>query len=959
MKKPRFLLLRVFFLILLSITAIIQLNAQVTVTVAKDGTGNYTTIKAAINAYPVSGINAANPYVILVKPGYYFEKDTITSTKTFIQIVGTDVGKTIIAFNATAGLAPPSGVGTYGTAGSATLTVNANDFTAENISVINNFNYDSASAAGFAGTQAVAIQVNADRAAFKNCRFLGNQDTMYTKGSANARQYFKNCYIDGIVDFIFGSSIVVFDSCIIYGKDRTASGGSYLTAANTNSTQAFGYVFRDCKIPSNTGVTLYSLGRPWGNATNVSTGIHNRVVFLNATMGSSINPTGWSLWDAGTITDSIYDAEYNSKNFDGTPTNVSSRVSWSHQMTNTDTVGYNLNNILMGWDPCTTRADFCPYSDPGIVVSNFRGKKGTTVSNFNWNISWAKTGVTYTLFKSIDNKASFNSAGQVVSTNDTAINFGLTDPVPPAGSIYYYYLQASLSGSNNYISDTIAISSAPTITVLSNMGSFIQSIYPPAAPSASQTYTVSGVNLVDSIRITPPYPFEISVDTINWINSTNYLALCGTSGTLKAKTIYARLNGSIANTYADSITHTTTGAGANMVKLAINGTITSQKLIVPIIIQQWPLNIYNNDSAGSRSAAVTASTSTFNNLVTSNGTQVPGVTAYSSTYGQAFAPTNAGLWKTPTGPGGSLSRVFYEQFTMTFTGPYLVRIDSLLFDAAFYSSSSNTKVAVVYSLSGFTNDSTDFPGAGFKTPIVLPQLNTGPSGNHIRLAINGGLGDTISQSKTFTLRFYFSCGSSSPGRYGMLQNVVIKGLTIGMVPVKFVSFNASQSNNKVNINWATTNEVNNKYFVLERSKDGHSFNSIYELPAMNIHEVNNYNYTDETPLDGVSYYRLKSVDNNGSFEYSKIISVTHKIELLITVFPNPSKSVIKINHPYANKGAIIFVKDMSGKIITSNPIPEGSTNNTLNINNLPVGNYIIMLDNIDKQSATMFMKAAN
>ena len=796
MKQKNFSFSKIILTLALTIFSFIYSSAQVTVTVAKDGTGKYSTLKDAINAYPASGITAANPYVIMISKGFYFEKDTIASTRPYIQIIGTDVANTIIAYNAAAGLVPPSGSGTYGTAGSATLTINATDFTAENITVVNTFNYDSAATAGFTGSQAVAIQINADRAAFKNCRFLGDQDTMYAKGTLNARQYFKNCYIDGIVDFIFGSSVAVFDSCIIYGKTRTATGGSYLTAANTTSGQAFGYVFKDCKIPANTGTTPYALGRPWGNATGVSTGIFNRVVYLNTTMGYTVNPVGWSLWDAGTITDSIYDAEYKSKNTDGSLANVSSRIAWSHQMTNADTVGYNLFNMLRGWDPNGTRSDFASYQDPGIVVSNFKGKKGATVSNFTWNISWAKTGITYVLYRSTDKKATFSSIGQVVAANDTAINFALTDAFPPAGSVYYYYLKASLTGNNNYISDTIAISSAPTITALGTLGSFIQSIYAPASPSAFQYYTVAAVNLVDSVRITPPAPFEISVDTINWIKSTGHIALAATSGTLNTTKVFVRLNGSAAGNYSDSIVHATTGTGANNAKLAVTGTITTQQLIIPVMLQQWPMNTDNKDSAGSRSAAVTASTPVFKNFVVSNGTKVPGLTAYSVNYGQAFAPVDSGLWKTPTGPSSKLNRSFYEQFTMTVAPGYSARIDSLIFYSGFYASSSGTKVAVVYSLSGFASDSTDFPGASFASPVALPSITTA-SANIIRLAINGGSGDTLASGKTITLRFYFCCGSTSTGRYGMIQNVCLKGLPIGTVNTVSIQGNIWYPNMKV------------------------------------------------------------------------------------------------------------------------------------------------------------------
>ena len=104
----------------------------------------------------------------------------------------------------------------------------------------------------------VTVLVNADRAIFNNCRFLGNQDTIYLKGGGTPRNYFKKCYIDGNVDFIFGSAVAIFDSCVVYAKSRATAGSSYITAPNTPVGQSYGFIFRDTKFPKNTGSTSYS-----------------------------------------------------------------------------------------------------------------------------------------------------------------------------------------------------------------------------------------------------------------------------------------------------------------------------------------------------------------------------------------------------------------------------------------------------------------------------------------------------------------------------------------------------------------------------------------------------------------------------------------------------------------------------------------------------------------------------
>jgi pectinesterase len=200
------------------------------------------------------------------------------------------------------------------------LVINASDFSAVNLTVENT--------TGDA-PQALAVNVNADRASFLNCRFLGGQDTVLVNGDGR-RNWFKNCYIDGVVDFIFGGNRAVFDSCIIYAKTRKDNlSGSYITAANTSQTEPYGLVFRNCFLPANRGTTRYVLGRPWQNSTG-STERYNKTVFITPVYGANIiQPAGWSIWDAGTITSQITYAEYSPYNTNGTPADVSGRVTWS------------------------------------------------------------------------------------------------------------------------------------------------------------------------------------------------------------------------------------------------------------------------------------------------------------------------------------------------------------------------------------------------------------------------------------------------------------------------------------------------------------------------------------------------------------------------------------------------------------------------------------------------------
>ena len=743
-------------LLILSLLFFVYTNVSAyDLVVAQDGSGNYTTVQAAINAAPN---NSAVPFTIFVKNGKYREKISVASTKTFIQLIGESVANVFIYYD------DPATV--LGTQNSASFSIMGNDFTAMNITFANTFGD---------GSQAVAVLVNADRAAFKNCRFLGNQDTVYLKGSGTPRDYFRNCYIDGNVDFIFGSAIAVFDSCVVYAKARTSTSSSFITAPNTPSGQAYGFVFRDTKLPNNTGGTSYYLSRPWPSPSEAQT--NQKTVYLSCLLSSHIQPAGWTTWDANTIIANLYYGEYNSKYFNGTPVDVSQRVSWSHQLTQSDSATYTFANMFGSWDPCSVMAGFCNATNGGdIAVSNFRGTKGTSTSTFNWNISWPISGIQYDLYRS-SNNVNFSIINTQTSVNDTAVNFNYSESIPPPGQTYYYYVRASKAGYNPHITDTISISSTPTITVTGTLGSFVQGV---GIPSSAQSYIVSGASLTNDIIITPPAGYELSSNSgTNWYNSSTPIVLSPVSGNVANTTILVRLNASSAGTYSGNITHTSTGAAS--VNLAVTGNVQSTPLTVSVLLEQWSFTTNNQDSAAVRAAGVVGTVPTFNRLYVSNGTTVPAVPAYSLLHGQAYGASSNGdgTWTTAVGgPGGNLNRSIYEQFTITAASTHSLRVDSLILNSSFYNTNSGTKMAIVYSKTGFTTaDSTDVTGVGgFASPITLNNETSGTSANNYRIAFNGATGINLASGETLTFRIYNSCSSGSAGRYGKIKNLYILGL---------------------------------------------------------------------------------------------------------------------------------------------------------------------------------------
>ena len=232
--------------------------------------------------------------------------------------------------------------------------------------------------------------------------------------------------------------------------------------------------------------------------------------------------------------------------------------------------------------------------------------------------------------------------------------------------------------------------------------------------------------------------------------------------------------------------------------VALAGSAQAQSSTV---LKEWSMRVSNQDSALIRSAAITASASTFRNLVVSDGTTVANYPPYSARNGQAFGATAAGQWGTSAGgPGGTLSRVHYEQFTVTTAAGRTARIDSIVLNSCFYNTSSNTKLGVVYSLSNFVSDSSDVSAGvgqlstttgsvvlpatangGFNNPAALFNSTTGNPYRY-RFALNGATGVALAAGQTLTIRLYYSCGSSSAGRYAVLRDVLVKGAATSAAP---------------------------------------------------------------------------------------------------------------------------------------------------------------------------------
>ena len=285
-------------------------------TVAKDGSGDYKYIQDAIDAmrvYPLS------PITLYIKNGVYNEKIELPATNTDVTFIGESVDKTIISFN------DYSGRGKLTTFTSFTAKISGNRFRAENISFVNT--------AGPVG-QALALYVDADKALFKNCKFLGNQDTIFASGET-ARQLFIGCYIEGTTDFIFGAATAVFQHCTIRAKAN-----SYITAASTTPGKKYGFVFLDCRIIADSSVNKLFLGRPWR--------AHARTVFIRCELPKAIAPEGWNNWGNAENEKTTFYAEYKNS---GEGSGMSKRPGWAKILSDQEAKDYELEKIFSTNNP--------------------------------------------------------------------------------------------------------------------------------------------------------------------------------------------------------------------------------------------------------------------------------------------------------------------------------------------------------------------------------------------------------------------------------------------------------------------------------------------------------------------------------------------------------------------------------------------------------------------------------
>ncbi|KAJ4815953.1 Pectinesterase [Rhynchospora pubera] len=294
--------------------------------VDQNGCCNFTTVQSAVD-----GIEnfSQKRSIIWINSGIYFEKVTVPNTKPNITFQGQGFEITAIAWNDTAN-------SSHGTVYSASVSVFSTNFIAKNISFIN---VASIPNPGDIGGQAVAMRIGADQAAFWGCGFFGAQDTLHDD---RGRHYFKECFIQGSIDFIFGDATSFYEDCSIISIAASMQPGArfidgVITAqGRLNGIEGTGFAFVNCSIG---GTGQIWLGRAWQS--------YSRVIFAFTSMSDIISPEGWNDWNDTSRDQTIFYGEYKCT---GLGANMTYRAPYVHKLNDTEAAPFLNTSFIDGDD---------------------------------------------------------------------------------------------------------------------------------------------------------------------------------------------------------------------------------------------------------------------------------------------------------------------------------------------------------------------------------------------------------------------------------------------------------------------------------------------------------------------------------------------------------------------------------------------------------------------------------
>ncbi|WP_309121765.1 pectinesterase family protein [Paenibacillus sp.] len=325
------------------------------IVVAADGSGDFPTIGAAVDSLPAT----SDPATIVVRPGLYREKLFVTRPK--VRLLGSGAERTVVAYDDYALKTFPNGE-PYHTFHSYTAYFGGDDFLAEDLTFANT------AGPGEKVGQAIAVYADGDRAIFRRCRIVGAQDTLFTgplppapAGRAafggpgdvfprrHVRQYYRDCYIEGDVDYIFGSATAVFRGCELFSRRRASSDAAsgapngWIAAPSTPREAEYGYVFLDCALTGDAPPGSVFLGRPWREDAAAA--------FVGCRMNEAIAPAGWDNWGKPEREATVRFLEVGGI---GPGADPSRRVPWARRLDAAEAARFAPGRVLAGgdgWNP--------------------------------------------------------------------------------------------------------------------------------------------------------------------------------------------------------------------------------------------------------------------------------------------------------------------------------------------------------------------------------------------------------------------------------------------------------------------------------------------------------------------------------------------------------------------------------------------------------------------------------
>lgn len=314
--------------------------------IAADGSGDFMTVRDALDSIPQ---NCSEEILIYLHKGVYEEQVIVAHPH--ITFIGDSAETTVLSYNLYAKMLMEDGQ-KRGTFRTYSCFIDTHDITFSRLTIANT------AGNGPKAGQALALYADGDRLFFDNCRFLGGQDTLFTgplppkeieingfvgpkqfAPRINGRHYYKNCYLEGDIDFVFGSATAYFEGCEFFSKNIGQSVNSYVTAASTPQGQPYGYVMKNCRFTGDCPPRSAYLGRPWRE--------YAKVVLIDCYMGEHIFLEGWHDWGKIQAHDTSFFAEYNSF---GPGADMKSRPAWVHRISEAELTEYSKEKVLGGTD---------------------------------------------------------------------------------------------------------------------------------------------------------------------------------------------------------------------------------------------------------------------------------------------------------------------------------------------------------------------------------------------------------------------------------------------------------------------------------------------------------------------------------------------------------------------------------------------------------------------------------